>query len=178
MKTEIDFQSTNRFELSLGFVIATISLYLGYLSINLFVDLYYDPHSNVKLLLFLLSLIIFLIYFVQGIMLVKKGYNGLKESEGWEKKFRFEQMVNQILEQDLKLIDIQLKQMEYNEKVKSLKQIEEEIYNGILDLKLKKFRNIEQIVVQALDTNFYENTYPEIVKNIKKMGEENKKAGS
>jgi hypothetical protein len=154
--------------MSLGIVLVTISIILGYLFIILLVDFLSDPNSMVKLLLFLLSFIIFIIYLYLGIKLVKNGYSGLKEIEGLEKKSKFEQMVNQILDQDLKLIDIKLKQLEYNEKVRLLKEKDKSIPLGTKALEELQFRDIKNVVEQALDSNFYENTYPDIIKTLPK----------
>lgn len=174
MKIEIDFQSTNRFLMSSGFVLVTMSIIVGYSFFNLLLTQY----SPDKLGLAIFLGITFLGYLLIGCNAVQKGYNGLKEFEGLEKKFKFENMVNQILDQDLKLIDIKLKQLEYNEKLRSLKEIDRSKSFRIQELNEVRYRDIQNVVAQALDPNFYENTYPEIVKNITKKSKEikNKKA--
>lgn len=174
MKTEIDFQSTNRFLMSLGTVLVTMSIIVGY-SFIYYVRLLLTQYSLYMLVLAILLGIIFFGFFLFGGNAVRRGYDGLKEFEGLEKKFKFENMVNQILDQDLKLIDIKLKQLEYNEKVRSLKKIDGSKSLGIQELNEVLYRDIQNVVAQALDPNFYENTYPEIVKNITKKSEEIKK---
>ncbi len=174
MKTEIDFQSTTRFEMSVGIILLTISIILfRYLFINS-LGLLLDHYSLVMLIVVISSFILFFLYFYFGLHLIKKGYNGLKESEGLAKKLRFEQMVNQILDQDLKLINIKLKQIEYNEKVTSLKEKDKSTSLGIQELNTVQYRDIKGVVAQALDANFYEKTYPEIVKNITKKSKDDK----
>jgi hypothetical protein len=176
MKAEIDFQSTDRFNISFGMVLVTVAMLVGYLFVN-YLGAVLKSFSYNMLFLVIFSGLVFLIYSILGASFVNTGYKGLKESEGLAKKMKFEQMVNQILDQDLKLIDIKLKQLEYNEKVRSLKGIDKSKALGIQDLNEVLYRDIPNVVAQALDTNYYEKIYPEIVKNItKKSGEmKNKK---
>lgn len=172
MKTEIDFQSSTRFEMSTGIVLFTISILIFiYIFINS-LELLLASYSPVILFLVISSFILFLMYFYFGLKLVKKGYNGLKKSEGLEKKYKFEHMFNQILEQDLKLIELKLKQLEYNEKVRSLNEKVRSLNEkGVENLKEMQYRDLKTTVAQALDPDYYENTYPEIVKNITKRQE-------
>jgi heme/copper-type cytochrome/quinol oxidase subunit 4 len=95
MKVEIDFQSTNRFLMSIGFAICTISIVPAYM-------LLYGSNSKNTTIFLIISLALVLSI---GLLLIYKGYIELKRSEDQEKKIKFEFMVNQILDQDLKLIN-------------------------------------------------------------------------
>ncbi|MCK4796736.1 MAG: hypothetical protein KAT05_05100 [Spirochaetes bacterium] len=165
MKAEIDFQSTNRFEMSLGIILITISIILGYFSGDLFVNFLSDRSSLLKFFSFIFSFVVFILYVYEGSFLVKKGYTGLKEFEGFEKKLKFEYMVKQILDQDLKLIDIKLKQFEYNEKVRLLNEKDKGISHGTKPLQEIQYRDIKNVVEQALNPNFYEDTYSDMIEN-------------
>ena len=72
---------------------------------------------------------------------------------------KFEFMVNQIIEQDLKLIEIMMKNLEYNEKIRLIKNKGISLPAGFKELDEKEFRGIEAIARQALDPNFYDKTY-------------------
>lgn len=151
---EIDFQSTNRFLMSLGFAICTMSIVLAYML------LYgYNSKNTTILLTSFLTLVLILIIGIIGLFLIYKGYSELKKSEGQEKKMKFEFMVNQILDQDLKFINLKTKEIEYNEKVSLLKKDNTPQY--IEDLKEVKLREFPDIARQAKNPNFYEETYPE-----------------
>ena len=150
MKVEIDFQSTNRFLMSIGFAICIISIVPSYML------LYGSNSKNTTIFLIISSALVLLI----GLLLICKGYIELKRSEDQEKKMKFEFMVNQILDQDLKLINLKIKQLEYNEKVKLLKK-DNSTTLGIKDLNEVKLREIPDVARQALNPNFYEETYPE-----------------
>ena len=150
MKVEIDFQSTNRFLMSIGFAICIISIVPSYML------LYGSNSKNTTIFLIISSALVLLI----GLLLIFKGYIELKRSEDQEKKMKFEFMVNQILDQDLKLINLKIKQLEYNEKVKLLKK-DNSTTLGIKDLNEVKLREIPDVARQALNPNFYEETYPE-----------------
>ena len=150
MKVEIDFQSTNRFLMSIGFAICIISIVPSYML------LYGSNSKNTTIFLIISSALVLLI----GLLLICKGYIELKRSEDQEKKMKFEFMVNQILDQDLKLINLKIKQLEYNEKVKLSKK-DNSTTLGIKDLNEVKLREIPDVARQALNPNFYEETYPE-----------------
>lgn len=155
MKTEIDFQSTNRFFMSIGFALCIISIIPASL-------LLYGSDSILNSIILFALVILFLF---MGLLLLHKGYNGLKEFEDLEKKTKFEYMVNQILDQDLKLIDIKIKQLEYNGQVRILKETDKSTPLGIKTLKEVQYRDIPNVVAQALNPNFYEKTYPNLVKS-------------
>jgi len=162
MKMEIDFQSTNRFLMSLGFAICTISIVPAYI-------LFYGYNSeNTTILLTFLTFVLLII----GLCLINKGYSELKKSEDEEKKMKFEFKINQIIDQDLKFINLKIKELEYNEKVSMLKKDNTALY--IKDLKEKKLREFPDVVDQALNLNFYEETYPNRGINVNKT-EDNKK---
>jgi len=156
MKAEIDFQSTNRFFMSMGFALCMIANIPAFL-------LLYSSDSIVQLILFV---VLFILFLSIGLKLLLKGYNGMKQFEALEEKSKFEYLVNQILDQDLKFIDIRIKLFEYNEKVKLLKEMDKSTYLGINPLKEIQHRDIQLIVEQALDPNFYKNTYPDIITKI------------
>ena len=152
MKMEIDFQSTNRFLMSLGFAFCTISIVPAYM-------LLYGYNSE-NTTISLTSFLTFVLILIIGLLLINKGYSELKKSEGQEKKMKFEFMVNQILEQDLKFINLKIKELEYNEKVMLLKK-DNSTTQFIKDLKEVKLREFPAIAHQAKNPNFYEETYPE-----------------
>ena len=145
MKIDIDFQSTNRFFMSTGLalIIVAIVLIFGF-----------QPGG-----LFLLITIIILLF---GLYLFIYGFKELKNFEDLEKKIKFEFMVNQIIEQDLKLIEIMIKNLEYNEKIRLIKDKDISLPGGFEKLEEKQFRSIKGIVRQALNPNFYDETYPKI----------------
>ena len=151
MKPDIDFQSTNRFFMSTGLalIIVAIVLFFGFQPEGLFLSM--------PIIILLLGLCFF-IY----------GFKKLKNLEELEKKMKFEFMVNQIIEQDLKLIDMKIKNLEYNEKIRLLKEKDISSPAGFKKLDEKQFRSIEDIVRQALNPNFYEETYAKIIKEINK----------
>ena len=161
---EIDFQSTNRFLMSLGFAVCTISIVPAYM---LFYG--YNSENTTILLTTFLTFVLLII----GLCFINKGYSELKKSEDEEKKMKFEFMVNQILDQDLKFINLKIKELEYNEKVMLLKK-DNSTSLFIKDLNEKKLREIPDVVYQALNPNFYEETYPNRGINVNKP-EDNKK---
>ena len=163
MKVEIDFQCTNRFRMSMGFTICMISI------VPTFMLLY---GSNPKAISMSFAVVFCILLLPVGLFLLRKGYNGLKEFEVIEEKLKFEFMVNQILDQDLKLIHLKIKQLEYNEKVRLLKEKNKSTSTGIKDLNEVQLRDIPDIVVQALNPNFYEETYQDIIKKIRKRRNE------
>ena len=152
MKAEIDFQSTNRFLMSIGFAICTISIVPAYML------LYGSNSKNTTFLSIFLALVLSI-----GLLLIYKGYIELKRSEDQEKKIKFEFMVNQILDQDLKLINLKTKQLEYNEKVRLLNK-DNNTTPSKIGLKEVELREIPDVVRQALNPNFYEKTYPNFKK--------------
>ena len=152
MKVEIDFQSTNRFFMSSGLALIIIVIVLYFL---------FQPE---KLLLVPIISILIL-----GVYLFIYGIKELKRMEDLEKKLKFEIMLNQIIDQDLKLINIKNKTLEYNEKVRSIKENEMSIPLGVKELEETNHRGIESIIYQALNSQFYEQTYPKLIENIYKM---------
>ena len=94
-----------------------------------------------------------------GLSILNHGFKELKNLETLEKKMKFEFMVNQIIEQDLKLIEIMMKNLEYNEKIRLIKNKGISLPAGFKELDEKEFRGIEAIARQALDPNFYDKTY-------------------
>ena len=153
MKVEIDFQSTNRFLMSIGFAICTISIVPAYM-------LLYGSNSKNTTIFLIISLALVLSI---GLLLICKGYIELKRSEDQEKKIKFEFMVNQILDQDLKLINLKTKQLEYNEKVRLLNK-DNNTTPSKIGLKEVELREIPDVARQALNPNFYEKTYPNFKK--------------
>lgn len=162
MEAKIDFQSTNRFKLSFGLVIMLTDFVLALL----FRIPLTEPST---------SLILWFLIYLIGVGFFYEGYKGLRENEKFERKLKFEQMINQILEQDLRLLDIMNKRIEYNEKVRSIREKDKSIPLGTKPLEEVQHRGIELIIAQALDPDFYENTYPNIFKNINKKLKTNKK---
>lgn len=160
MEAKIDFQSTNRLKMSVGFVIVLTDFIVGSLNqIPLIPQLI--PQLFAKWILWIIFLII-------GTFVFYTGYIGMIENEKFERKLKFEQMISQILEQDLKLLDIMNKRLEYNEKVRSIKEKDKSTPLGIKPLEEVQHRGIELIIAQALNPDFYDDTYPNIIKNINK----------
>lgn len=94
-----------------------------------------------------------------GIYIFIYGFKELKNLEKLEKKMKFEFMVNQIIEQDLRLIEIMMKNLEYNEKIRLIKDKGISLPAGFKELDEKEFRGIQAIARQALDPDFYDKTY-------------------
>ena len=141
MKPEIDFQSTNRFYMSSGLVLFIASVVLATQLI---------PLNSVFSNIFAIAIMF------PGLLLIYYGHQKMKDMEKFEKQIKREQMVNQIIDQDLKLINLQIKVIEHNEKVNYVLKNN----TSTLEYKETRHRGIENIAKQALNPNFYEETYP------------------
>ncbi|WP_048063197.1 hypothetical protein [Methanococcoides burtonii] len=71
-------------------------------------------------------------------------------------------MINQILKQDLQLINLKIRCLEYNEKVRDLKANNIPAPLGLKELNEIYPRDFPNIAKQALYPDFYDKTYPNL----------------
>lgn len=162
MNSNIDFQSTNRFLMSLGFAFCITAIILTYLLLTF-------PPTNLVLILWIFAFSLL----VMGFFLLYKGFTGLKATEDQDERLKFELMVNHILNQDLQFINLKIRSLEYNEKVRDLKKNNVAPPLGLKELNEIYPREFPAIAKQALDPDFYDKIYPNLIINKRKNKNDN-----
>jgi len=139
MEPSITYDSSSKFRLSVGFLLFVSALGILFYKSN--------ELSNLELVSILLLIIL------SG-NLIRQSLNEMGRIEDAERRYKQELTISEIIRQDLLLIDKEFKEMEYNSKIQE--------YNKKNQGHPKPYfnsRKIDAIASQALNPNFYEETY-------------------
>lgn len=145
MDTPIAFETSYKWTLSIGTFLLLLSL-----GIPLFKELKTNEYVTIIILI------------TVAVILINQSLTEMKKIEDAARRYKQELTVSEIIKQDILLIDKDLKEIEYN------KKIDEHNNNNQQKIGHKQFRSIESIVRQALDPDFYENTYKDLLNTGKK----------
>lgn len=144
---KIDYTNIERFFMSIGvfFLFIAITMLLSILWISR------DKNPNIFLNA---ANVLMWAFGIGGITLIALYVPRLRRKIERDEKYKFEINLKNIIDQDLKILELKTKELEYNRKV-----IE---FNNDFKTKIEtiKGRDVEGIVRQALDLDFYEKTYP------------------
>ena len=140
----IDFTSSSRFTISVGIVY----LFLFFGIIYYFSQKLSGIASNGILIIYAVVLVIF------GLGMFISGFNKLRDEEKFLKKYQYELMTSQIVEQDLKFQELRLKNIEANLKAKEYNKKYQD-----MQYEIAKHREFASIGRQIVNPNFYEDVY-------------------
>jgi hypothetical protein len=168
MEAKVEFSSIGRFLISLGVLMCVSGFGLYLYGLNLLCQVVSIAAIGEGLVLWEFMVISTLLLTVGGIAFLI-GLVRFWGDVSNEESFRLETKITNILDQDLKFIELKTKTLEYNEKVvdhnrKYTNKVEHVLH-----------RNFATIAQQAMNPNYYRDTYhPTKVKIKKETAEEAK----
>jgi hypothetical protein len=152
MQTTIDYTSVGRFFISLGILLIVSSFVIYLYGLNLIGQIIplasLDGGRFLNNLLFLAMGLL-----VTGAIPFLYGIKRFAKDNSMDESLKFESKIKDILDQDLKFIELKFKTLEYNERVME--------YNKKYgkDVPTIQHRDFDSIAKQAMNPKFYEDTY-------------------
>ncbi len=145
---KVDYTSEGRFFMSFGIYFFFIAMAILFSALWIVKDINLNFYLNTALGLMY-------VFGVGGVVLLGVGMFLFIHDGAKDRKYKFEVHFNNILDQDLKLIELKTKELDYNRKVLEFNK------DFKSNLETLKSRKIESFVRQAMDTHFYERNYTE-----------------